>query len=104
MKKLLVNCLVVFALTLSASSVKAQLVMTEYFKLTDAASVEFNEKEARKVIVTKGVKDIEWNADTRTLAITYDPKVAPVEEISKKVKELTGADAVAKGANTTGKY
>jgi hypothetical protein len=88
MKKLIFNTIAIAILVLSSVAVKAQPVITEYFTMKEPFKLEIADKKVQKAIYTKGVLDIDWNDVKRILAVTYDPKLARVEDIVRNIKEV----------------
>ena len=50
--------------------------------------IELSDKKVQKAVYTKGVLDLDWNDAKRTLSVTYDPKLARVEDIVRNIKEV----------------
>ena len=88
MKKFLFNTVAIVALILTSVSLKAQPVITEYFAMKEPFKIELSDKKVQKAVYTKGVLDIDWNDAKRTLSVTYDPKLARVEDIVRNIKEV----------------
>lgn len=97
MKKFFFNTLAIAALTLTSVSLKAQLVITEYFTMNSSFKIDLNDKKVQKVVYTKGVLDLDWNDAKRVLAVSYDPKMARVEDIVRNIKEVA-ANSFANGS------
>ena len=88
MKKFFFNTVAIAALILTSVSLKAQPVITEYFAMKEPFKIELSDKKVQKAVYTKGVLDLEWNYAKRTLSVTYDPKLARVEDIVRNIKEV----------------
>ena len=88
MKKFFFNTVAIVALILTSVSLKAQPVITEYFAMKEPFKIELSDKKVQKAVYTKGVLDLDWNAAKRTLSVTYDPKLARVEDIVRNIKEV----------------
>ena len=88
MKKFFFNTIAIVALVLTSVSLKAQPVITEYFAMKEPFKIELSDKKVQKAVYTKGVLDLDWNDAKRTLSVTYDPKLARVEDIVRNIKEV----------------
>lgn len=88
MKKFFFNTVAIVALILTSVSLKAQPVITEYFAMKEPFKIELSDKKVQKAVYTKGVLDLDWNDAKRTLSVTYDPKLARVEDIVRNIKEV----------------
>ena len=88
MKKFFFNTVALVALILTSVSLKAQPVITEYFAMKEPFKIELSDKKVQKAVYTKGVLDLDWNDAKRTLSVTYDPKLARVEDIVRNIKEV----------------
>lgn len=88
MKNFFFNTIAIVALVLTSISLKAQPVITEYFTMKEPFKIELNDKKVQKAVYTKGVLDLDWNDVKRTLSVTYDPKLARVEDIVRNIKEV----------------
>ena len=88
MKKFFFNTVAIAALILTSVSLKAQPVITEYFAMKEPFKIELSDKKVQKAVYTKGVLDLDWNDAKRTLSVTYDPKLARVEDIVRNIKEV----------------
>jgi hypothetical protein len=75
-------------LMIASHSVKAQAVITEYFDVKDGIKVDLTDKKATKQFYSKGVLDIDWNADKHVLAISYDPKQTTIESVLANFSSL----------------
>lgn len=88
MKKFFFNTITIIALVLTSISLKAQPVITEYFTMKEPFRIELNDKKVQRAVYTKGVLDLDWNDVKRILSVTYDPKLARVEDIVRNIKEV----------------
>ena len=85
-------------LLFTATFVKGQAVITEYFYPSETFKLNLNERKTIKAVYVKGVLDIDWNAEKRTLAISYDPKMTDIDPIMASIKVVTADNAMS--ANT----
>ncbi len=97
MKKIIFNTLAIAALVLVSISVKAQPVITEYFTMKEPFKIDLSAKSVQKAVYTKGVLDLDWNDAKHILAVSYDPKLARVEDIVRNIKEVA-ANSFANGS------
>ena len=79
----------------AASSANAQMIITESFKVNADCNTPACKKHLEKSLSDKGMKTAEWDADTRTLTVTYDPKKIDMAEIRKKVDAVVSETATA---------
>ena len=102
MKKFFISSLAVAALILASVSLKAQPVVTEYFAMKEPFKIDLADKKIQKAVYVKGVLDLDWNDTKHTLAVTYDPKLARVEDIVKNIKNVANGTVTA--SNTPSGY
>ncbi|MBL7816492.1 MAG: hypothetical protein JNL70_15845 [Saprospiraceae bacterium] len=98
MKKFILNTVAIVALILVSVSVKAQPVITEYFTMKEPFKIDLNDKKTQKAVYTRGVLDLDWNDAKRILAVSYDPKLARVEDIVRNIKEVAANNFANGGA------
>lgn len=79
----------------AATSANAQMIITESFKVNADCNTPACKKHLEKSLSDKGMKTAEWDADTRTLTVTYDPKKIDMAEIRKKVDAVVSETATA---------
>jgi hypothetical protein len=82
---------VVVAFLFITAMTKAQPVVTEYFQVSDAFTIDMKDKKTRESIFSKGVVDAEWIAERRTFAISYNPYQTDIDAAIKSVKDKMGA-------------
>jgi hypothetical protein len=82
---------VVVAFLFVTAMIKAQPVVTEYFQVSDAFTIDLKDKKTRESIFSKGVVDAEWIAERRTFAISYNPYQTDIDSAIKSVKDKMGA-------------
>ncbi len=96
MRKLIISACTIALVSLFSTSTNAQVVITEYVKMGDEVELNINTKAVEAALVAnKGIRDLEWNNDTHILAITLDPRKTSVEDVLKKLAEITNNEAVA---------
>jgi hypothetical protein len=88
MKNFFFNTIAIVVLVLASVSLKAQPVITEYFAMKEPFKIDFSTKSVQKAVYTKGVLDLDWDESKRVLAVSYDPKLARVEDIVRNIKEV----------------
>lgn len=85
----------------ASSSLSAQVMVTEFVKLGDDVELDVKSKSVDFAMNNnKGIKDLEWSNDTHILSITFDPRKTSVEDILKKLAEVTNNEAVASKASS----
>jgi hypothetical protein len=82
---------VVVAFLFITAMTKAQPVVTEYFQVSEAFTIDLKDKKVRESIYSKGVVDAEWIAERRTFAISYNPYQTDIDAAIKSVKDKMGA-------------
>jgi hypothetical protein len=83
----------------ASSSLSAQVMVTEFVKLGDDVELDVKSKSVDYAMNNnKGIKDLEWSNDTHILSITFDPRKTTVEDILRKLAEVTNNEAVASKA------
>jgi uncharacterized membrane protein YciS (DUF1049 family) len=88
-KKNILKLLIVVTIMLTTVSANAQAVVTEYFTMQGAFNLNPKDKRTQKIVATKGILSIEFNADKRILAITYSPKeTVNVKEVMDDLKKV----------------
>lgn len=88
MKNFFFNTFAILALVLTSVSLKAQPVITEYFTMKEPFKIDLSDKKVQRAVYTKGVLDLDWSDSKRVLAVSYDPKLARVEDIVRNIKEV----------------
>jgi hypothetical protein len=94
MRPLFIRSLATFSLLFTAQFAKAQMTITEYFPLRSEFNVDLKDAKIAKTIFTKGVLDVEWDIDNRTLAIAYNPKETDIKAIARNINSCAGAPIV----------
>jgi hypothetical protein len=90
MTRLFIRSMATFSLVFIAHLANAQMTITEYFPLKSVFDVDLKDIKIAKTIFTKGVLDVEWDADNRTLAIAYNPKETDIKAIAKNINKCAG--------------
>ena len=100
MRKLLLSAATIVAFTFaSTTTINAQVLVTEFVKLGDDVELDVKAKSVEFTMNNnKGIKDLDWSTDTHILSVTFDPRKTTVEEILKKLAEVTNNEAVASKA------
>jgi periplasmic mercuric ion binding protein len=73
----------------------AQMIITESFKVSLDCSTDFCKKTLENALYTKGVKNADWDKETKTLTVTYDPKKIGIDDIHKRVDGIVAETATA---------
>ena len=89
----LYTALVVLTLT-TAHNAQAQLLITESFMLKNSKN-EVTERDIRNSLYQKGVRNTEWDEETRLLTITYDPKKVSFKDLRQKAEALAAGQMTA---------
>ena len=101
MKKLMLSAAAFASFAFASSSLSAQVMVTEFVKLGDDVELDVKSKSVDFAMNNnKGIKDLEWSNDTHILSITFDPRKTSVEDILKKLAEVTNNEAVASKASS----
>jgi periplasmic mercuric ion binding protein len=80
----------------AAQTASAQIMITESFKVSLDCHTDACKKQMENSLYTKGgVRNAEWDVETKTLTVTYDPKKVSSEDVRKKVDATTTETAVA---------
>ncbi len=90
MKRSFIRSIATFSLVVVAHLANAQMTIIEYFPLKSAFNVNLKDVKTAKTIFTKGVLDVELDADNRTLAIAYNPKETDIDAIVKSINKCAG--------------
>jgi hypothetical protein len=94
MKLFFARTMATFGLVCLSHLANAQMTITEYFPLRNGFNVDLNDVKTAKTIFTKGVLDLEWDADNRTLAVAYNPKETDINAIVKNINTCAGEPIV----------
>jgi hypothetical protein len=80
------------ALLIATLSAKAQVNITEYFQMSKAFQIDLQSRSSEKTIYTKGILNIDWKADRRILAVTYDPRQTTINDAMRHILAQTGGN------------
>lgn len=72
------------AIMLGAAQAKAQLVITESFKIAQSCASLTCKKEVESILIKQGARAVELDMMTSTLTIAYDPK--KITDVPAKVQ------------------
>ena len=70
----------------SVKTASAQVMITESFKVTLDCNNESCKKQIESTIVKNGAKNADWDNDTKTITVTYDPRKITVEDVRKRIE------------------
>ena len=73
----------------ATTTLKAQATVTEYFAMKGSFYLDVKDRRVQKIMSTKGILDIDWNDDKRTLAISYPlGKLEKLDEVLEALKKV----------------
>ena len=102
MKKLLLSVAAMAALTFASTTANAQVMVTEFVKLSDDVELDVKSKSVEYTMNNnKGLKDLEWSTETHILAVTFDPRKTSLDDVLRKLADATNNEAVATKAVRT---
>lgn len=91
MKKNIIQLTIALLFLGTTTTLKAQATITEYFAMKGDFSLDVKDSRVQKIMSTKGLLDIDWSYNKRTLAISYPlgklEKLDDVVEALKKVAQ-----------------
>lgn len=91
MKKNVVQLAIALLLVGATTTLKAQATITEYFAMKGNFYLDMKDRRVQKIMSTKGILDIYWDDNKRTLSISYPlgklEKLDDVVETLKKVAQ-----------------
>ena len=90
---------VAFFLLIALSTSHAQITFTESFKLDSDCRTEFCKKQMESYFAGKGVRDVEWDIETRYLTISYEAQKVTADEIKKKLVSYLQSSGIALSKN-----
>ena len=76
-------------MTVAMFSVKtagAQVMITESFKVTLDCNNESCKKQIETSMVKHGAKNADWDNETKTITVTYDPRKVTVGDVRKQIE------------------
>jgi copper chaperone CopZ len=77
----------IFAIVMfSVKTVSAQVMITESFKVSLECNNESCKKQIESGMVKNGAKNADWDNETKTITVTYDPRKVTVEDVRKRVE------------------
>ncbi len=88
MKKNVIQ-LTIALLFVGAITLKAQPTVTEYFAMKGDFYLDVKDKRVQKIMSSKGLLDIDWNGNKRTLAISYPlGKLEKLDDVLETLKKV----------------
>ncbi len=73
----------------ATTTLKAQAIITEYFAMKGYFYLDVKDKRVQKIMSAKGILDIDWNSDKRTLAISYPlGKLDKLDDVVESLKKV----------------
>ncbi|MFM2269696.1 MAG: hypothetical protein RL757_3137 [Bacteroidota bacterium] len=91
--------LAILAASFAATSAQAQMMITESFKVNLECNAAPCKKQLIDALYTKGVKNADWDVETRTLTVTYDPNKIAINDIRHRVDSVVQESAAADNNN-----
>lgn len=99
MRKLLLSAATIACFTFASTTMNAQIMVTEFVKLGDDVELDVKSKSVEYCMNNnKGIKDLDWSNETHILSVTFDPRKTTIEDILKKLAEVTNNEGVASKA------
>lgn len=71
MKKNVIQLTIALLFLGATTALKAQATITEYFAMKSGFYLDVKDKRVQKMVSAKGLLDIYWDDDKRTLSISY---------------------------------
>ena len=93
--------LAAFLMAMVCSNVLAGAPVTKSETLKVQGNCGMCKSRIEKAVKVDGVSKAEWNADTKILAVTYDPAKTNLDEIGKKVAAVGHDNEKAKADDKT---
>ena len=85
MRKLRLIAIIVMAL-FSLKTAHAQVMVTESFKVTLDCNNESCKRQIETSMMKNGAKNADWDNETKTVTVTYDPRKITVEDVRKRLE------------------
>jgi copper chaperone CopZ len=77
----------IFAMVIfSVKTVGAQVMITESFKVILECNNESCKRQIESSMLKNGAKNAEWDTETKTITVTYDPRKVTVEDVRKRIE------------------
>jgi copper chaperone CopZ len=70
----------------SVQTASAQVMVTESFKVILDCTNESCKKQIETSMVKNGAKNADWDIETKTITVTYDPRKITVEDVRKRIE------------------
>jgi hypothetical protein len=99
MKRLISRSIATFCLAFMSHLANAQMTITEYLPVPTDFYVDLKDAKIIKILYTKGVLDVNWDADNRQLEVAYNPKQTDIEVIINNVNTCAGEVILANKPN-----
>jgi periplasmic mercuric ion binding protein len=87
----------------SVQTSSAQVVVTESFKVILDCTNESCKKQIETSMVKNGAKKADWDIETKTITVTYDPRKVTVEDVRKRIEIMVSENGGKTTANTLAK-
>jgi hypothetical protein len=92
--------LVLATAIVSTHNINAQVMITESFKVTLECKNDQCKKQIETSMTKHGAKNAEWDSDTKTITVTYDPRKAAVSDIRKQIEMVISENGGTASTNT----
>lgn len=92
----------IVAISIAMFSIKttnAQVMITESFKVAIDCNNESCKKQIETTMVRHGAKNADWDNETKTITVTYDPRKITVEDVRKRIDLVVSENGGTASAN-----
>lgn len=84
----------------SVKTASAQVMITESFKVSLECNNESCKKQIETSMVKNGAKNADWDNETKTVTVTYDPRKITVEDVRKRIELIVSENGGTASAAT----
>ena len=89
MKKNVIQLTIALLFLGATTTLKAQATITEYFVMKTYFPLDVKDRRVQKIMSSKGLLDIDWNENKRTLAISYPMgKLEKLDDVLEALKKV----------------
>ena len=89
MKKNVIQLTIALLFLGATTRLNAQATITEYFAMKGYFYLDVKDRRVQKIMSAKGLLDIDWNENKRTLAISYPMgKLEKLDDVLEALKKV----------------
>ena len=89
MKKNIIQLTIALLFLGTTPTLKAQATITEYFAIKGYFPLDVKDRRVQKIMSAKGLLDVDWNENKRTLAISYPMgKLEKLDDVLEALKKV----------------